>query len=54
MNGGNRSSVNVVMSIPKDVMELTGIKAGDSLLVTGYADGTIRVVKADVIPGMTR
>jgi hypothetical protein len=50
----NGSRSNVVMTIPKDVLELTGIKVGDGVLVTGYSDGTIRVAKADVIPGMTR
>lgn len=39
----------LIMAIPVDVSELTGLRAGDKLLVTGSADGTVRVVKADKI-----
>lgn len=38
---------NLVMTIPKDVSELTGIGVGDTVLVTGMADGRITVVRAD-------
>ena len=39
----------LLMSVPEDVAELVGIRAGDKLLVTGNADGTVRMVKADKV-----
>jgi hypothetical protein len=48
---GNSRDRALVMSIPVDVAELAGIKAGDRMLVTGSVDGTLRVVVADRIGG---
>jgi hypothetical protein len=40
-------SISLEMTIPQDVVELSGLRAGDRMLVTGSADGSIRAVKAD-------
>jgi hypothetical protein len=46
--GKGRENVrNLVMSLPADVAEIAGYRAGDAVLVTGTVEGRITVVKAD-------
>ena len=40
---------SMVMALPKDVVELVGLKSGDAVIVTGNADGTMTIVRADSI-----
>lgn len=48
-NASRHQLPSVVMTIPKDVAELVGVRVGDKLSVTGNADGEILVRKADKI-----
>jgi len=43
----------LLMSIPIDVAELTGIKDGDMLLIKANAEGQMMIVKADAIAAGT-
>lgn len=37
---------SIVMTIPRDILDATGIQDGHTLVVSGYADGSFKVERA--------